>query len=29
MAKKLAPFADKHEVWIGFHNHTDNYETPR
>ncbi|MCA9266128.1 MAG: sugar phosphate isomerase/epimerase [Planctomycetales bacterium] len=25
MAKKLAPFADKHEVWIGFHNHTNNY----
>ena len=25
MAKKLAPFADKHKVWIGFHNHTNNY----
>jgi len=25
MAKKLAPFADKHKIWIGFHNHTNNY----
>lgn len=25
MAKRLAPFADKHKVWIGFHNHTNNY----
>jgi sugar phosphate isomerase/epimerase len=24
MAKKLAPFADKHKIWIGFHNHTNN-----
>jgi len=23
-AKKLAPFADKHKIWIGFHNHTNN-----
>ena len=23
-AKKLAPFADKHKIWIGFHNHTGN-----
>lgn len=22
--KRLAPFADKHKVWIGFHNHTAN-----
>ena len=27
MAKKLAPFAEKHKIWIGFHNHTDNYPT--
>lgn len=25
MAKKLAPFADKHKVWVAFHNHTNNY----
>lgn len=25
MAKRLAPFADKHKVWVGFHNHTNNY----
>lgn len=25
MAKKLAPFADKHRIWVGFHNHTTNY----
>ncbi|WP_435018184.1 sugar phosphate isomerase/epimerase family protein [Tundrisphaera sp. TA3] len=24
MAKRLAPFADKHKIWIGFHNHTEN-----
>jgi sugar phosphate isomerase/epimerase len=24
MAKRLAPFADKHKIWIGFHNHTNN-----
>jgi len=24
MAKRLAPFADKHKVWIAFHNHTRN-----
>lgn len=22
IAQRLAPFADKHQVWIGFHNHT-------
>ncbi len=22
IAKRLAPFADKHQIWIGFHNHT-------
>lgn len=25
LAKKLAPFADKHKIWVAFHNHTDNY----
>jgi len=25
MAKKLAPFADKHKIWVVFHNHTGNY----
>ncbi|WP_165075289.1 sugar phosphate isomerase/epimerase family protein [Paludisphaera rhizosphaerae] len=25
MAKKLAPFADKYKIWVGFHNHTENY----
>jgi sugar phosphate isomerase/epimerase len=25
LAKKLAPFADKHKIWIAFHNHTNNY----
>jgi sugar phosphate isomerase/epimerase len=24
LAKKLAPFADKHKIWVGFHNHTNN-----
>ena len=24
MAKRLAPFADKHKIWVGFHNHTNN-----
>ena len=25
MAKKLAPFAEKHKIWVAFHNHTRNY----
>ena len=25
VAKKLAPFAEKHRIWLGFHNHTENY----
>lgn len=25
LAEKLAPFADKHKIWVGFHNHTTNY----
>jgi sugar phosphate isomerase/epimerase len=25
LAKKLAPFAEKHKIWVGFHNHTNNY----
>jgi sugar phosphate isomerase/epimerase len=24
-AKKLAPFAEKYKIWVGFHNHTNNY----
>lgn len=23
--KRLAPFADKHKIWVGFHNHTNNF----
>ena len=25
LAKKLGPFADKHKIWVVFHNHTGNY----
>jgi sugar phosphate isomerase/epimerase len=25
LAKRLAPFADKHKIWVVFHNHTNNY----
>ena len=25
LAEKLAPFAEKHKIWVGFHNHTNNY----
>ena len=25
LAEKLAPFADKHKIWVAFHNHTTNY----
>jgi sugar phosphate isomerase/epimerase len=25
MVKRLAPFADKHRIWVGFHNHTANF----
>jgi len=24
LAKKLGPFADKHKIWVAFHNHTNN-----
>ncbi len=24
LAEKLAPFAEKHKIWVGFHNHTAN-----
>jgi sugar phosphate isomerase/epimerase len=24
MARRLAPFADRHQVWVAFHNHTNN-----
>ncbi|QEH34625.1 Inosose dehydratase [Aquisphaera giovannonii] len=27
MVKRLAPFAEKHKVWVAFHNHTDNTPT--
>src|SRR5260370_15912012 len=27
MAKKLSPFADKHKIWVAFHNHTNNYRS--
>ena len=27
MAKRLAPFADKHGIWVAFHNHTNNFPT--
>jgi sugar phosphate isomerase/epimerase len=29
LAKKLAPFADKHKIWVAFHNHTNNYPVMR
>lgn len=25
LAERLAPFADKHQIWVAFHNHTNNY----
>ena len=25
LAERLAPFADKHKIWVAFHNHTTNY----
>ena len=25
LAKRLAPFADRHQIWVGFHNHTTNF----
>ena len=25
MARRLAPFADRHKIYVGFHNHTENY----
>ena len=25
LARRVAPFADKHKIWVGFHNHTNNY----
>ncbi|MCA9190452.1 MAG: sugar phosphate isomerase/epimerase [Planctomycetales bacterium] len=27
LAKRLAPFADKHRIWVAFHNHTSNIPT--
>src|SRR5262249_49915883 len=25
MARRLAPFAERHKIWVAFHNHTNNY----
>jgi len=25
LAKRVAPFAEKHKIWVAFHNHTNNY----
>lgn len=25
LAKRLAPFAERHRIWVGFHNHTTNF----
>lgn len=25
LAQKVAPFADKHKIWLAFHNHTNNF----
>jgi sugar phosphate isomerase/epimerase len=25
LARRVAPFAEKHQIWVGFHNHTTNY----
>ncbi len=27
LPKRLAPFADKHKIWVAFHNHTNNIPT--
>ena len=27
LAKRLAPFAEKHKIWVAFHNHTNNFPT--
>jgi sugar phosphate isomerase/epimerase len=27
LAKRLAPFADRHKIWVAFHNHTNNVPT--
>src|SRR6476620_7548647 len=27
IAKRLAPFAEKHKIWVAFHNHTNNFPT--
>ncbi|MDB5294447.1 MAG: hypothetical protein JWO31_430 [Phycisphaerales bacterium] len=27
LPKRLAPFADKHKIWVAFHNHTNNVPT--
>ena len=25
LARRVAPFAEKHKIWVGFHNHTNNF----
>jgi len=25
LARRVAPFAEKHQIWVGFHNHTTNF----
>jgi sugar phosphate isomerase/epimerase len=25
LARRVAPFAEKHQIWVGFHNHTNNF----
>jgi len=27
LARRVAPFAEKHQIWVGFHNHTNNFPT--
>ena len=27
LARRVAPFAEKHKIWVGFHNHTTNFPT--
>jgi sugar phosphate isomerase/epimerase len=27
LARRVAPFAEKHKIWVGFHNHTNNFPT--
>ena len=27
LARRVAPFAEKHQIWVGLHNHTNNFPT--